>query len=152
MKFRSPDEEQMYRAREEEGRDLRSSSGYLQGCPGLFCIGSKLGVQLQVQTEALQPLSPVPSFQVRKQLSAWVRTIKELPKNCSRTTFNSYNPALEIVLLSHFTDGEVVTGPRPQVRSLAGSEYEPGSLQLQSQDIPSFPLLKLLPLTGWRCK
>lgn len=71
-----------------ERKDLRSSSSYLQGGLGPLCVGSKLGVELQVGTEALQPLSPVPSFQVGKQLSAWVRTIKELPKNCSSITFN----------------------------------------------------------------
>lgn len=56
---------------EEEGKeDLRSSSGYLQGGPGPLSVGSKLGVELQVGAEALQPLSPAPSFEVGKQLSA----------------------------------------------------------------------------------
>lgn len=70
MKFGSLGEKEMYGTREEEGKDLRSSSGYLQGGLGPLCVGSKLGVEFQVGAEALQPLSPVPSFQVGKQLSA----------------------------------------------------------------------------------
>lgn len=66
------------------------SSGYLQGGPGPLSVGSKLGVELQVGTEVLQPLSPAPSFKVEKQLSAWVRTMKEQPKNYRSTT--SLNP------------------------------------------------------------
>ena len=69
-------------------------SGYLQDGPGLLNVGSKLGVELQVVAEALQPLSPAPSFEVRKQLSVQVRTIKEQPKNYSSTT--SYFPAPEV--------------------------------------------------------
>lgn len=90
----------------QEGNDLGLSSGYLQGGPGPLCVGSKLGVELQVGAEAFQPLSPVPSFQVGKQLSAWVRTVKEQSNNYSRTTsLNSHNLALEVVVLPHFTDG-----------------------------------------------
>lgn len=65
----------------QEGKDLRLSSGYLQGGPGHLCIGSKLSVELQVGAEAFQPLPPVPSFEVGKQLSAWVRTVKEQSSN-----------------------------------------------------------------------
>ena len=83
-------------------------SGYLQDGPGPLNIGSKLGVELQVVAEALQPLSPAPSFEVGKQLSVWVRTIKEQPKNYSSTTsLNSHNPALEVVR-PHFVGGDSV--------------------------------------------
>lgn len=60
----------------QEGKNLRLSWGYLQGGPGPLCVGSKFGVQLQVGAEAFQPLSPVPSFEVGKKLSAWVRIVK----------------------------------------------------------------------------
>lgn len=91
----------------QERKDLRSPSSYLQGALGPVCVGSKLGVELQVGAEALQPLPPVPSFQVGKQLSAWVRTITELPKNCRSTAFHSFTPDPWVVLLPHFTDGEL---------------------------------------------
>lgn len=90
----------------QERKDVRSPSSYLQGGLGPLCVGSKLGVELQVGAEALQPLPPVPSFQAGKQLSAWVRTIKELPRNCSSTAFPSSNPDPWVVLLPHFTGGE----------------------------------------------
>ena len=96
----------MYGARGDEGKDLRSSSGYLQGGLGPLCIGSKLGVELQVGAEAFQPLSPVPSFEVGKQLSAWVRTVKEQSNNyASTTSFNPHNLAPEVVVLPHFAEG-----------------------------------------------
>lgn len=80
--------------------------GYLQDGPGPLNIGSKLGVELQVVAEALQPLSPAPSFEVGKQLSVWVRTIKEQPRNYSNTTsLNSPNPAPEVVR-PHFVGGD----------------------------------------------
>lgn len=108
MKVGSPDEEETYGTREKEGPDLKSSSGYLQGGPGPFCVSSILSVELQVGAEALQPLSPVPSFQVGKQLSAWVRTTEEQPKSYSSTTsLNSPTPAPEAALLPHFTDGDL---------------------------------------------
>lgn len=82
--------------------------GYLQDGPGPLNIGSKLGVELQVVAEALQPLSPAPSFEVGKQLSVWVRTIKEQPRNYSNTTsLNSPNPAPEVVR-PHFVGGDSV--------------------------------------------
>lgn len=75
-------------------------SGYLQDGPGPLNIGSKLGVEPQVVAEALQPLSPAPSFEVRKQLSVRVRAVKEQPKNYSSTTsLNSHNPAPEVYSL-----------------------------------------------------
>lgn len=91
----------------DKGKDLKLS-GYLQDGPGPLNIGSKLGVELQVVAEALQPLSPAPSFEVRKQLSVRVRTIKEEPKNYSSTTsLNSHNPAPEVVQ-PHFVGGDSV--------------------------------------------
>lgn len=111
----------------EEG--LEGPSGYLQGGLGPLRVGSKLGVELQVGAEALQSLSPVPSFQVGKQLSAWVRTTKELPQNCSSAAFHPSNPDPWVVLLPLLQMENAGTGPRPQVRSLADSEYEPGSLR-----------------------
>lgn len=97
----------------EEG--LEGPSGYLQGGLGPLRVGSKLGVELQVGAEALQSLSPVPSFQVGKQLSAWVRTTKELPQNCSSAAFHPSNPDPWVVLLPLLQMENAGTGPRPQV-------------------------------------
>ena len=90
----------------QEGKDLRLSSDYLQGGLGPLCVGSELDVELQVWAEAFQPLSPVPSFEEGKQLSVWVRTVKEQSNNYSGTaSMNSHNLALEVAVLPHFTDG-----------------------------------------------
>lgn len=80
MKFGSPDEKNEWGKRgRQEGLEFIFS--YLQGGSGPLCIGSKLDVELQVWAEAFQALSPVPSFEVGKQPTAWVRTKKEQPNN-----------------------------------------------------------------------
>lgn len=85
---------------------MKLASGYLQDGPTPN-IGSKLGVEAQWLQK---PSNPCPQrlFEVGKQLSVWVRTIKEQLKNYSSTTsLNSSNPASEVVR-PHFVGGDSV--------------------------------------------
>lgn len=144
----------------QERQDLRSPSGYLQGGLGRLGVGSKLGVELEVGAEALQPPPPVPSFQVGKQLSARVKTIHELPKNCS-STFHSFSPDPWVALSPRFTDGDLgpwakatgeVTHWQTRNRNPGLPEQRQKPRLARSLAPSLLPLPAPLPLTGWRRK